>query len=160
LSTEAGSSYVGNLTQNYSVASNVALASLYFVSPVTLTDLTANVVAGHRYSYSITLNITADATSGFWYGGNGGTTSFGGNSMFVGHLIDEVTGTPLANYAQIGGSGASSANGNGHTSWALIINGMLDCGTTGTFIPKAAINAGSGTSYVLAGSTLTITQLN
>lgn len=120
-------------------------------------SLSANVISGATYHFTIQLFVDANITGGHQYDLNGGTATVSAIASQVKSVCNAtnlfvITSRQTTLAGAIGQAGCTAAETN--------IEGDFTASSTGTFIPRFAQNTASGTSSVIAGSSMVVTQLN
>lgn len=147
--------------QNIDIVQFSATTNSFNATTTTLanvTNLTASMTTGHTYKFDVVLFVDADAVGGskFSMAGNGSASSI----IFETIMVDNTSNanTITARKTAMGDSGAAGQSGT--TSGFVKISGLIICNGTGTLRPAFAQNAANGTSTVVAGSYMFVSQIN
>lgn len=120
-----------------------------------ITGLSVNVQAGKTYKFTATLFYTADAVGGHKYAMAGTATA----TAIIYHIraLSDATNVYVITSRQtaLGGSAGQAGSAAGLT----IIEGTITVNAAGTLTVQFAENASNGTSSILVGSNLIVTEI-
>lgn len=136
------------VSTQFDKTTNTTLASI--------TGLTATLVAGKTYLFTVTLYLTSDVVGGSKFAMNGTATAT--SIIYEIILLDNTSNanTITSRQTALGGSSGQA----GTTSGYCVITGTITVNAAGTFTPQFAQNASNGTSSVLVGSDFFLQQIS
>lgn len=141
--------YIGSrVSTQFDKATNTTLSAI--------TGLSATLVAGNTYAFRIVLHVTASAVGGSKYDLNGGSAT--ATALIANYvLVDDTTNANTITSRQTTLAGSTGQAGT--TTGTMYIDGLITVNAGGTFIPEFAQNVSNGTSSVIVGSNMVITQI-
>ncbi len=122
-----------------------------------ITGLTSTLVTGKYYRVEIFVMINTDAVGGAKMRLSGGSATMTDITLENNVIANDLT---AFSHTEIIGALTTSISDIGNSEIVYSYKGIIKVNTGGTFIPQFAQQAASGTSSVLKGSYMALTQIN